>query len=89
MSSFTEKAMIYEQRKANKTTVWLLFLFLGWSYGSFGRIGIQILYYLTLGGLGIWTFIQLFTLNGMINKHNKKIAIELGFTADELLKLGL
>jgi hypothetical protein len=84
-----DKQFTYNERKANPTLIWLLFLFLGWSYGSLGSIGTQILYYITLGGLGIWTLIRLFTLNGAIRDYNKKIAMELGFDNSELVQLGL
>ena len=84
-----DKSVIYSNRKANPTLIWLLFLFLGWSYGSLGKIGIQILYYITLGGLGVWTLIRLFTLQGAIRDYNKKIAMELGFDNAELVQLGL
>jgi hypothetical protein len=80
---------VYNERKADKTKIWLLFLFLGWSYGSLGSLGIQILYYLTLGGLGLWTLIRFFTLNGSIRRYNKKIASQAGLTREEILKLGL
>ena len=84
-----DKSSVYNERKANSTSVWLLFLFLGWSYGSLGKVGLQILFYLTLGGVGFWTLIRLFTLNGAIREHNKKIAMELGFDNSELIQLGL
>tara|TARA_B110000858_G_scaffold105804_1_gene121054 strand:+ start:958 stop:1221 length:264 start_codon:yes stop_codon:yes gene_type:complete len=84
-----DKQFAYNERKANPTLIWLLFLFLGWSYGSLGKMGIQILYYITLGGAGIWTLIRLFTLNGAIRDYNKKIAMELGFDNSELVQLGL
>ncbi|MDA0794063.1 MAG: TM2 domain-containing protein [Bacteroidetes bacterium] len=84
-----DKQFVYNEKKANPTVIWLLFLFLGWSYGSLGKIGIQILYYITLGGAGIWTLIRLFTLNGAIRDYNKKIAMELGFDNSELVQLGL
>lgn len=80
---------IYEARKANSTTIWLLFLFLGWSYGSMEQMGKQILFYITAGGLGFWLFYRLFTLNGAIKKFNKQIAQQAGMTSDDLLKLGL
>ena len=84
-----DKSLIYTERKANPTLIWLLFLFLGWSYGSLGKIGIQILYYLTIGGFGIWALIRLFTLQGAIRNYNKKIAMELGFDNQELVAMGL
>ena len=85
----TQSLMIYNSRKKDSSTMWLLFLFLGWSYGSLGKIGLQILFYLTLGGLGIWTIVRLFTLNGAIKDYNRSVAIEVGLTADDILKLGL
>lgn len=84
-----DKLFAYTERKTNPTTIWLLFIFFGWSYGSLGSIGKQILYYITLGGLGLWAIVRLFTLQGAIRNYNKKIAIELGFSNEELIKMGL
>ena len=85
----TQDLMIYNSRKKDSSTIWLLFLFLGWSYGSLGKMGLQIIYYLTLGGFGIWALIRLFTLNGAIKDYNRKVAIEVGLSSDDILKLGL
>ena len=85
----TNKLLIYQNRKANSTTIWLLFLFLGWSYGSLGKVGLQILYYLTLGGVGIWVLVRLFTLNSSIKEYNRSIATEIGLTQEEKASLGL
>lgn len=85
----SQKLLAYESRKANPTTIWLLFLFLGWSYGSLGKVGLQILYYLTAGGIGIWAFIRLFTLNGSIKTYNRKIATQVGMDDKELAILNL
>ena len=84
-----DKQFAYKERKANPTLIWILFIFLGWSDGSLGKIGLQILYYLTIGGLGIWAIIRLFTLQGAIRSYNRKIAMELGFDNQELVKMGL
>ena len=54
------KEVIYNRRKVSKSKAWLLFLFFGWSYGSFNKPGKQILFYLTAGGLGLWTIIFIF-----------------------------
>jgi hypothetical protein len=85
----TDKLLIYNQRSVNTTTTWLLFLFLGWSYGSMDQVGKQILFYLTLGGFGIWTLVRLFSLNGAIKEYNKKIAAEVGMNNQEMATLGL
>ena len=49
-----DKQFAYQQRAVTPTTMWLLFLILGWSYGSMGKMGKQIFYYLTLGGIGFY-----------------------------------
>jgi len=85
----TNKLLIYNSRSVNKTTIWLLFLFLGWSYGSMDKIGKQILFYVTFGGVGVWTLYRLFTLNGAIRDYNKKIAAEAGMDNQEMATLGL
>ena len=84
-----EKLILYETRKAKPTTIWLLFLLLGWSYGSLDKIGTQILYYITIGGFGIWALIRLFTLNGAIKEYNRKIAAQVGLDNQEMSSLGL
>lgn len=84
-----DKLFYYSERKLDSGKIWILFLFLGWSYGSMGSMGKQILYYLTLGGFGFWALIRLFTLNSAIKKYNKNIANQLGFSSEDLLKMGL
>ena len=51
------KEAIYNGRKVSKSKTWLLFLFLGWSYGAFDKIGKQILFYCTAGGFRVMDFI--------------------------------
>lgn len=87
--STSDKINLYNSRKLDATKMWILFLFLGWSYGSMGSMGKQILYYITVGGLGIWALYCLFTLNGKIKKYNRDIALEVGLEATDLMKLGL
>ena len=84
-----EKLAFYNQSKLDASKIWLLFLLLGWSYGSMGQMGKQILYYLTIGGLGIWAIYRLFTLNGKVKKYNRDIALRVRLDATDLLKLGI
>lgn len=79
----------YNTQKADNSKLWLLFLLLGWSYGSLGSIGKQVLFYLTFGGLGMWALYRMFTLNKAIKKYNRQIAINCGLDSNELLKLNL
>jgi len=44
---------------------------------------------ITLGGVGIWAFIRLFTLNRAIKPHNKDICIKSGLSANEMMRLGV
>jgi hypothetical protein len=83
------KMMIYSSRKVETSTVWLLFLFLGWSYGSMGETGKQVAFYLTLGGCGVWSFVRLFTLGGAIKEYNRKVAVEVGLSQEEIFRLGI
>ncbi|MDC0177186.1 hypothetical protein OAJ14_03435 [Polaribacter sp.] len=83
----TNKLTAYENRKVNPTTIWMLFLFFGWSYGSLNKVGLQILFYLTLGGLGIWFLIRFFTLSDAIKTFNRNIAIEVGLNNKEMALL--
>lgn len=85
----TEKLLIYENRKANSSTIWLLHILLGWSYGSMDKIGMQFLFYITCGGMGIWALIRLFTLSGAIKDYNRNIAASIGLNNQEMATLGL
>lgn len=79
----------YNAQKLNGQTIWITFLLAGWSYGSMGQVGKQILFYLTFGGFGLWTLYRLFTLSDDIKSYNKGIALTCGLTNEDLLKLGL
>ena len=84
-----ENQAIYNTKKLSRTNMWLAFLFLGWSYGSLGSTGKQLLFYMTLGGFGVWSFYVLFTLNSKIKAHNTKLAVMLGMDKQEMLANGL
>jgi hypothetical protein len=84
-----EKLILAQKELLSKGTIWILFLFLGWSYGSMGKIGTQILFYITFGGIGIWALVRLFTLNGAIKGYNKAICVKYGLDANDMLLLGV
>lgn len=89
MNDQNTKLIVAQNKMVKSSTIWVLFLFLGWSYGSMDKIGVQILFYCTLGGLGIWTIVRLFTLSGAIKDYNKKIGTQSGLTEEQLNLLGL
>jgi hypothetical protein len=55
-----DKIDIVKERLRKKSTVWFSFLLLGWSYGSLGNLGIQLIWYLVtaLTGYGIYENIE-------------------------------
>lgn len=57
----------------DKNLAFILWLFLGAHYAYLGRWKMQILYWFTLGGLGLWCLIDLFRIGKMIKKHNAEV----------------
>ena len=71
-----------EMSKKQKSTgtTWLLWVFTAGFGGHrfyLGKTGTAVAMLLTFGGLGIWSFIDLFLLNGMIKNTNDKIENEI------------
>ncbi|WRP06293.1 TM2 domain-containing protein [Rossellomorea aquimaris] len=64
------------QKQKSAGTTWLLWFFTT-SFGGhrfyLGKTGTAVAMLLTFGGLGIWSFIDLFLLNGMIKDTNERI----------------
>jgi len=54
-------------------TAWIMYLFLGCHYAYLGKWGVQLAYWFTLGGLGLWMFIDMFRFSGLVKKHNNLI----------------
>lgn len=71
-----------EMSKKQKSggVAWLLWFFTGGIGGHrfyLGRIGTGVAMLLTLGGLGIWTLVDLFLMSGMIKSTNETIENEI------------
>lgn len=66
------------KRKAKSTGVAYLFLLLILSmhYGYLNKWGLQIVFWLTAGGLGFWWIIDIFRLSGLVKNHNKDVATD-------------
>jgi hypothetical protein len=64
-----DKYYLKSQIKSTGTAYLLLFIF-GFHYIYMNKLILQILYWFTLGGLGIWTIIDLITLANRISTHN-------------------
>lgn len=76
MSATNQDAFLEEyQRQAKGTGMAYLFLLLfGLHYGYLGRWGKQVLFWCTFAGLGIWWFIDVFRLPGIVRDYNKDVA---------------
>lgn len=57
----------------NTGTAYLLLIFLLSHYAYFGKWGKQILFWLTLGGLGLWALIELFRVPEHVRNYNRPI----------------
>ena len=66
----------YNRRSKSVGVGYLLWLFLGWHYAYLGKWGVQLLYWLSIGGLFIWCFIDLFRVPSMVRDYNKDVAID-------------
>lgn len=74
-----------DKKGKSKTPAWLLWLFTGGIGGHryyMGDIGYAVAMTLTLGGLGVWSLIDAFFINGAIDKKNEEIE------RDVMVKLG-
>ena len=62
---------IYLQSKLKSTaTAYICWLFGGFHYAYLGKWGMQILFWCTIGGLGIWALIDLFLIPSKVSSHN-------------------
>lgn len=67
----------YEVRKKSALFAHFFWFFFGFHYLYLGRIGMQLIYWLTIGGFGFWMLIDLFRIPGMVEHKNEDIAREL------------
>ena len=58
-------------------SAYLMYWFLGCHYGYVGKWGVQLAYWFTLGGFGMWILIDLFRIGGIVKRYNNKIYAEL------------
>lgn len=67
----------YEHRKKSGLLAYILWFCLGFHYLYLGRVGLQIIYWLTAGGFGLWMLIDLFRIPRMVERKNEDILREL------------
>ena len=61
----------YKRHKKSTFTAYVLWFFLGFHYLYLGKWGTQLIYWVTLGGLGIWILIDIFRIPGMVKGYNE------------------
>ncbi len=54
-------------------TAYLFWFLLGAHYAYLGRWGLQLLFWITLGGLGVWFLLDLFLMSGKVEAYNASI----------------
>jgi len=67
----------YSHRRKSVLLAYILWPLLGFHYLYLGRIGLQLIYWLTAGGFGIWMLIDIFRIPGLVERKNEAILREL------------
>ena len=78
-SSDSEQEMFVEEYKRRKKSIgvaYLLWILFGLHFGYLHKWGLQILFWITFGGVFIWWIINLFAIPSMVKNYNKDIAID-------------
>lgn len=78
MNAIKQEEFVEEyKRKSKSTSKAFLFIFLfGLHYAYMKKWGMQILFWCTGGGFVIWWLIDFFRLSGIVDDHNKDVALE-------------
>jgi hypothetical protein len=70
-----------EEYTRNKKSLGLAYLFLiivFWAhYGYLKKWGLQVIFWVTAGGIGIWWLIDIFRLPGLVKNYNTELAIHM------------
>jgi len=70
-----EKMKKYQLQSKIKSVgvAYALFIIILGHYAYVGKWGLQILFWITLGGFGLWAFIDLFRIPSIVAKYNESI----------------
>ena len=70
-----QRAFLWRYRaQAKSPLVALMFLPLGWHYLYLRKRGLQVLFWLTLGGLAVWWVSDLFRIRRLVRDYNRRVA---------------
>lgn len=70
------KHYLHAQFKSSGTA-YLCWFFFGCHYAYLNLWLLQILYWISFGGLGIWALIDLFHIPSKIDQHNKQVSMRI------------
>lgn len=71
---------VEEFNRKKKSLGWAYFFLLvcfGMPYGYLHKWGLQVVYWVTIAGLGVWFIILLFKLPSMVEEYNRDVALEI------------
>ena len=66
----------YDRHSKGLAVAYLLWFFFGLHYAYMRKWGVQVIFWLTLGGVGIWWIVDAFRMPGLIKDYNKDKAVE-------------
>ena len=70
-----QRAFLWRYRaQAKSPLIALCFLPLGWHYLYLRKRGLQVLFWLTLGGLAAWWVADLFRIRRLVHEYNRRLA---------------
>lgn len=71
-----QRAFLWRYRaQAKSPVVALAFLPLGWHYLYLRKRGLQLLFWITLGGLAAWWVLDFFRINKLVRDYNRRVAM--------------
>ena len=78
MSADKQGQFIDEFRRKSKSVgmAYLLWFIIGLHYIYLDKLGLQLFYWVTLGGFLIWMLIDLFRMPGMVRDYNRDVAMD-------------
>ena len=75
LSPDQQRAFLWRYRSQAKTPVVAFFVLLpGWHYLYLRKHRLQVLFWLTCGGLGVWWLVDLFRVRRLVQDHNHALA---------------
>lgn len=66
----------YKRQTKSTGKAYLLILILSMHYGYLRKWGVQVAFWFTFGGIGIWWLIDLFRISKLVDNYNKDVATD-------------